>query len=111
MTPQSFGERGYVYGEQFPEVCSAAVAVEQQHEITLGHCIVGNNRLLLWKVWTQGSFQKYVECDCPGECSPIVVDSDWRFDNLYGSHLQSQNELYHVSWWYYTLVIDLIAIT
>ena len=26
-----------------------------------------------------------------------VVDSDWRFDNLYGSHLQSQSELYHVS--------------
>ena len=38
-----------------------------------------------------------------------VVDSDWRFDNLYGSHLQSQSELYHVSWWYYTLVIDLIS--
>ena len=39
----------------------------------------------------------------------VVVDSDWRFDNLCGSHLQSQNELYHVSWWYYTLVIDLIG--
>ena len=38
-----------------------------------------------------------------------VVDSDWRFDNLYGSHLQSQSELYHVSLWYYTLVIDLIG--
>ena len=38
----------------------------------------------------------------------VVVDSDWRFDNLSGSHLQSQRELYHVSWWYYTLVIDLI---
>ena len=25
-----------------------------------------------------------------------VVDSDWRFDNLCGSHLQSQSELYHV---------------
>ena len=37
----------------------------------------------------------------------IVVDSDWPFDNLGGSHLQSQSELYHVSWWYYTLVIDL----
>ena len=36
----------------------------------------------------------------------VFVDSDWRFDNLYGSHLQSQSELYHVSWWYYTLVID-----
>ena len=35
-----------------------------------------------------------------------VVDSDWRFDNLCGSHLQGQSELYHVSWWYYTLVID-----
>ena len=32
----------------------------------------------------------------------VVVDSDWRFDNLCGSHLQSQSELYHVSWWYYT---------
>ena len=39
----------------------------------------------------------------------VVVDSDWRFDNLRGSHLQSQSELYHVSWWYYTLVIDLIG--
>ena len=39
----------------------------------------------------------------------VVVDSDWHFDNLCGSHLQSQSELYHVSWWYYTLVIDLIG--
>ena len=30
----------------------------------------------------------------------VVVDSDWRFNNLCGSHLQSQSELYHVSWWY-----------
>ena len=35
----------------------------------------------------------------------VVVDSDWHFDNLCGSHLQSQSELYHISWWYYTLVI------
>ena len=33
----------------------------------------------------------------------VVVDSDWRFDNLCGSHLQSQSELYHVSRWYYIL--------
>ena len=39
----------------------------------------------------------------------VVVDRAWRFDNLCGSHLQSQSELYHVSWWYYTLVIDLIG--
>ena len=39
----------------------------------------------------------------------VVVDSDWRFDNLCSSHLQSQSELYHVSWWYLTLVIDLIG--
>ena len=39
----------------------------------------------------------------------VVIDSDWRFNNLCGSHLQSQSELYHVSWWYYTLVIDLIG--
>ena len=39
----------------------------------------------------------------------VVVDSDWRFDNLCGSHLQSQSKLYHVSWWYYTRVIDLIG--
>ena len=39
-----------------------------------------------------------------------VVDSDWRFDDLGGSHLQSQSELYHISWWYYTLVIDLILL-
>ena len=35
----------------------------------------------------------------------VVVDGDWRFDNLCSSHLQSQSESYHVSWWYYTLVI------
>ena len=39
----------------------------------------------------------------------VVVDSDWRFDNLCSSHLQSQSELYHVSWWYYTLVIGVIG--
>ena len=33
----------------------------------------------------------------------------WRFDNLFGSHLRSQSKLYHVSLWYYTLVIDLIG--
>ena len=27
----------------------------------------------------------------------VVVDSDGRFNNLCGSHLQSQSELYHVS--------------
>ena len=27
----------------------------------------------------------------------VVVVSDSRFDNLCGSHLQSQNELYHVN--------------
>ena len=36
-----------------------------------------------------------------------VLDSDWRFDNLFGSHPQSQSELYHVSWCYQTLLIDL----
>ena len=39
----------------------------------------------------------------------VVVDSDWRFDNLCASHLQRQSELYHIIWWYYTLVIDLIG--
>ena len=40
----------------------------------------------------------------------VFVDSDWRFDNLLcSSCLQSQSELYHVSWWYYSLVIDLIG--
>ena len=39
----------------------------------------------------------------------VVDDSDWCFGNLYGSHLQSQRELNHVSWWYYTLVIVLIG--
>ena len=41
--------------------------------------------------------------------STVVVDIDWRFDNLCGGHLQSQSGLYNVSWWYYTLVIDLIG--
>ena len=38
-----------------------------------------------------------------------VVDSDWRFVNLWGSHLQSQCELYHVRWWYLILAVDLIG--
>ena len=38
-----------------------------------------------------------------------VVDSNSCFDNLCGSHRQNQSELYHVSLWYYTLVIDLIG--
>ena len=32
----------------------------------------------------------------------VVVDTEWYFDNLCGSHL-------HVSWWYQTLVVDLIG--
>ena len=38
-----------------------------------------------------------------------VVDSDWRFDNLCGSHLHSQSELHHVRWCYRTLVIGLVG--
>ena len=29
--------------------------------------------------------------------STVVVDSNWHFDNLCGSHLQSQSKLYYVS--------------
>ena len=39
----------------------------------------------------------------------VVVGSDWRFDKLCSSHLQSQSVLYHVSWWYLILVIALIG--
>jgi len=38
----------------------------------------------------------------------VVLNRTVTVDNLCGSHLQSQSELYHVSWWYYTLVIDLM---
>ena len=34
----------------------------------------------------------------------VVVDSYWHIDNLCASHVQSQSELYYVSWWYYTPV-------
>ena len=27
----------------------------------------------------------------------VVVDSNWRFDNLCGSHFQSQSKFYYVS--------------
>ena len=27
----------------------------------------------------------------------VIVDSDWRFNNLCASHLQTQSELYHIS--------------
>ena len=36
----------------------------------------------------------------------VVFESDWRFNNLCNSHLQSQSKLYHISWWYHTVVID-----
>ena len=39
----------------------------------------------------------------------VVVHNEWRFDNLCGSHLQSQSQLYYVSRWYYILVVDLIG--
>ena len=40
----------------------------------------------------------------------VVVDSDWiSLTCALPSHLQSQSELYHVSWWYEALVIDLIG--
>ena len=38
----------------------------------------------------------------------VIVDSDCRFDNLCCSHLQSQSEMYHVSWWYYTLLMYIL---
>ena len=42
-------------------------------------------------------------------CRAVVVDSEWCFDNLCGSHRLSRSEFYHVTWWYVTLVIDLIG--
>ena len=36
-----------------------------------------------------------------------VLDSDSHFGNVCDSHLQSQSELYHISGWHLTLVIDL----
>ena len=39
------------------------------------------------------TFHKYVDFDRPGECSP-KLRSDADSDNLCGSHLQSQSELY-----------------
>ena len=38
-----------------------------------------------------------------------VVDSKCSLENSYGSHLHSQSELYPVSWWYSTMVIDLVC--
>ena len=57
----------------------------------------------LWKVWTQESFKSRLSLIVRVNVvlnRTVVADSDWRFDNLCGSHLQSQSELYHVSWWY-----------
>ena len=51
----------------------------------------------------------------PKECLYVlnktvhVVDSDWHFDNPCSGHHQSHIELHHVSWWYSTLVIELIV--
>ena len=41
----------------------------------------------------------------------VVFDNDWRYYNLCVSHVQSQSELYHVSWRYETLVIDLAPVS
>ena len=50
--------------------------------------------LKLWRVWTQESFHKWGEYDLwvnvdLNRTVVSVVDSDWRFDNLCSSHLQS----------------------
>ena len=50
-----------------------------------------NLYLKLWKVWTQELFQKYrlsliVRVNVVLNRT-VAVDSDWRFDNLCGSHL------------------------
>ena len=42
-------------------------------------------------VWTQTSYYKYVKYDLASVVlHGIVVDSDWCFDNLYGSHLDEK---------------------
>ena len=68
--------------------------------------------MLLWKVEPRSHFKSRLSLIVQANVvlrRTVVVDSDWHFDNLRGSHLQSQSESYHVSWWYYTLVIDLIG--
>ena len=44
----------------------------------------------MWQVWTQESFHRVHLV-----LNRTLVDSDWRFDNLCGSHLQIQSEFYH----------------
>ena len=72
--------------------------------------LISNFSLTVWKVWTQESFQKSVKHD-----RVIVVPNRTVVDVLTtcavgcGSHLQGQSELYHVSKWYQTRVIDLIG--
>ena len=81
------------------------------HCVTCLHLIL--TRLWRWRCscsgsnwWTtyrhlQGIVRVSVELN-----RTVVVDSDCSFDNMCGSHLQSQSGLYHVSWWHLTLDID-----
>ena len=58
-------------------------------------------RVLPWLKWTCYNLCKQVEHDIHMSVvlNRTVAGSDWHFDNLCGSHLQSQSELYHISWW------------
>ena len=38
-----------------------------------------------------------------------VVDCDWHFDYLCGSHLESQSDLYHMSWWLINIKVWLLT--
>ena len=49
----------------------------------------------LWKVRTQDVISNVVEFDRPVNVvlnKTVVVDSDWRFDSLWGGHLQSHKK-------------------
>ena len=49
---------------------------------------------ILGETWSSGWSWSWI-----GLCT-TVFDSDWHFDSLRGSHLQSQSELYQFRWWY-----------
>ena len=60
----------------------------------------------LWKVEPRSHFKSrlsfIVRVNVVLNRTVFFGDSDWRFDNLCDSHLQSQSEFYHVISWNYT---------
>ena len=93
----------YSFGYSMWQICRAKSSLKTKIWGTrISGTILSNWRKVGW-VWSSRWMQSWI-----GLLLLTVTDVSTTCHDLCGSHLQSQSELYHVSWWYYTLVIDLL---